>query len=98
MKIKIRYFFEALKFELSKPQWFRNFFITHNSLGLFSINSHINQHTGQPKVAYNTVETAKKCAGKMSEKKGVHFSYYKCLYCGKYHIGRNADNKGENND
>ena len=40
--------------------------------GAFSINSHINQHTGQPKVMYNTVETASKVAKKMGEKNMVN--------------------------
>ena len=76
-----------------RETFFRNFFITRNAWGAFSINSHINQHTGKPKVMYNTVETAKKSAEKMSEKYGKHFSFYKCLFCDGYHIGKNRDNK-----
>lgn len=79
--------------QIHRKVWFRNFFITRNAWGAFSINSHINQHTGKPKQMYNTVETAKKCAEKMGEKRGVHFSYYKCLFCDGYHIGKNRENK-----
>ena len=42
---------------------------------------------------YNTVEGAKKAAESMSKKHGVHFSYYKCLFCDGYHVGKNRDNK-----
>ena len=54
--------------QIKRKVWFRNFFITRNAWGAFSINSHINQHTGKPKVTYNTVETARKSADKMEEK------------------------------
>ena len=42
---------------------------------------------------YHTVETARKSAEKMGEKHNTHFSYYKCLFCDGYHIGKNKDNK-----
>ena len=75
-----------------EEDWFRNFFITRNAWGAFSINSHINQHTGQPKQTYNHLETALKSAEKMGQKHNTHFSAYKCLYCDGYHIGKNRDN------
>lgn len=84
--------------QFSRKVWFRNFFITRNAWGAFSINSHMNQHTGNPKVTYNTVEGAKKAADVMSKKRGVHFSYYKCLFCDGYHIGKNRENKIEGYD
>lgn len=84
-----------IKDQIERKTWFRNFFITGNAWGAFSINSHINQHTGEPKVTYNTKKTALKSAEAMGKKKGVHFSAYKCLFCDGYHIGRNRDNKGE---
>ena len=59
----------------------------------YNINSHINQHTGKPKIMYNTIKSAKKSADAMSKKTGVHFSYYKCLFCDGYHVGKNRDNK-----
>jgi hypothetical protein len=46
-------------------------------------------------ILYNTVETARKSAEKMSEKYNTHFSYYKCLFCDGYHVGKNKDNKTE---
>ena len=31
----------------------------------------------------------------MGKKHNTHFSYYKCLFCDGYHIGKNRDNKTE---
>ena len=47
---------------------------------------------------YPTVESAKRAAEAMSKKRGVHFSFYKCLYCDGYHIGKNRENKIEGYD
>lgn len=91
--MRIRNLYLALKGQLPWKRAFRNFFITRNAWGMFSKNSCINQGTGKPKISYRPVESAKKAAEKMSEKKGVHFSYYKCAYCDGYHIGKNKDNK-----
>ena len=82
-----------LKDQFKRKTWFRNFFIIRNAWGVFSINSHINQHTGQPKITYNTLKTALKSAEVMSKKYNTHFSTYKCLFCDGYHIGKNRDNK-----
>lgn len=79
--------------QFKRKVWFRNFFITRNAWGAFSINSHINQHTGKEKVCYPNVESAKMAADAMSKKREAHFSYYKCLFCDGYHIGKNRDNK-----
>ena len=76
-----------------RKTFFRNFFITRNAWGAFSINSHMNQSNKKLKVKYNTIESAKKSAEIMSKKYKVHFSYYKCLFCDGYHIGKNKDNK-----
>lgn len=92
-KIKWRNFKIWILDQFHRKTFFRNFFITRNAWGAFSINSHINQHTGQPKVMYNTVETARKSAEVMGKKRDKHFSYYKCLFCDGYHIGKNRDNK-----
>ena len=94
-KIKWKNFKIWFSDQVKRKVWFRNFFITRNAWGAFSINSHINQHTGKPKVTYNTVETARKSADKMGQKHNTHFSYYKCLFCDGYHIGKNRDNKTE---
>lgn len=56
-----------LKDQFKRKTWFRNFFITRNAWGAFSINSHINQHTRQPKITYNTLKTALKSAEVMSK-------------------------------
>ncbi len=92
-RIKWRNFKIWIADQFHRKTFFRNFFVTRNAWGAFSINSHVNQHTGQPKVTYNTVETARKCADKMGAKNNTHFSYYKCLFCDGYHIGKNRDNK-----
>ena len=92
-RIKWRNFWIWFKDQMKRKTWFRNFFITGNAWGAFSVNSHINQHTGEPKITYNHLETALKSAEKMGQKNNTHFSAYKCLYCDGYHIGKNRDNK-----
>lgn len=77
----------------NRDRFFYNFFVSRNAWGAFSINSHINQSTGNPKNMLKTKEDALKVAAKMSAKHGVHFSAYKCLFCDGYHIGKNRDNK-----
>ena len=66
--------------------------MTGNVLGLFHKRSHLRDN-GTEKVGYNTKKTATKVAKQMSEKHGTYFSNYRCIYCGKYHIGKNRDNK-----
>lgn len=61
-------------------------------IGLFSKRSHFRSN-GEPKVTYNTKETAIKSAKKMMEKNGTYYSNYKCPWCDGYHIGRNSENK-----
>ena len=92
-RIKWKNFKIWFKDQFSRKRFFYNMFISRNAWGAFSINSHINKHTGQPKVTYNHLETAMKSAEKMSQKHNTHFSVYKCLYCDGYHIGKNRDNK-----
>lgn len=94
-RIKWKNFWIWLKDQLERKTWFKNFFITGNAWGAFSINSHISQRSGNLKVMYNSKESALKAAESMSKKKNneVHFSAYKCLYCDGYHIGKNRDNK-----
>lgn len=92
-RIKFKNFWIWFKDQVKRKSWFKNFFITGNAWGAFSINSHINQHTGKPKVMYNTIKSAQKSADAMSEKTGKHFSLYKCLFCDGYHVGKNRDNK-----
>ena len=92
-RITFKNFWLWFKDQVKRKRFFYNMFISRNAWGAFSINSHINQHTGQPKVTYNTLKTAMKSAEKMSEKHNTHFSVYKCLFCDGYHIGKNRDNK-----
>lgn len=82
-----------LKEQLSRPGWFKNFFITRNAWAAFSINSHIRRSNGEPKMTYSTKKAALKAAEKMGSKHGVHFSVYKCLYCDGWHCGKNRENK-----
>lgn len=99
-KIRWKNFKIWIKDQFKRKAWFRNFFITGNAWGAFSINSHINQHTNQPKIMYSE-EGAKKAAESMGKKvsaregKEIHFSTYKCLFCDGYHIGKNRQNKTE---
>jgi hypothetical protein len=72
---------------------FRNFFITGNAWGLFHINSHRRSDNKKLKVMYNTKESALKSASVLEEKRGMHFSVYKCIFCDGYHLGRNRENK-----
>jgi len=92
-KIKFRNFWIWFKDQVKRKRVIRNFIITRNAWGAFSINSHINQHTNQPKITYSTVKKAQKAAEKMGQKNNIHFSYYKCLFCDGYHIGKNRENK-----
>lgn len=83
----------ALKDQGPFKRAFRNFVITGNARGVFSLNSHIRVDTGKPKVMFNTQVSAAKSANAMAKKHNVHFSYYKCIFCDGYHIGKNRDNK-----
>ena len=94
MKLRLRKnLMPWLRDQLSRPQWFRNFFITRNAWASFSVYSHVRRSTGTAKKTYPTKEAALKVAEKESFKKGVHFSVYKCLYCDGWHCGKNAQNK-----
>jgi len=93
MKIKFKNLILGLKGQLPLKRAFRNFFITGNAWGMFSISSHRRQDTGKDKVMYNTLESAQKAAASLSKKHGKHFSVYKCIYCDGYHLGKNRDNK-----
>ena len=93
MKIQLKNLIPALKSQLPLKRAFRNFFITGNAWGLFSINSHVNQISGKEKVVYGSQESAAKAAASMEKKYGHHYSIYKCAYCDGWHIGKNRDNK-----
>lgn len=97
-KIKFKNFIKYIANQLFRKNVLKNLFITHNWLGGFSIYSHVSQSTGKPKVMYSKA-SAKKAAEKMSKKvserenQNIHFSYYKCIYCDGWHIGKNMQNK-----
>ena len=90
-KIPMKNLIPALKSQLPLKRALRNFFITGNAWGLFSINSHINQTSGKEKVAYGSKDSAMRAAQSMSKKHGVHFLVYKCAYCDGWHIGKNKN-------
>jgi hypothetical protein len=89
--MKIKNIFLGLKDQLPLIRLIKNIFKGH-VFGLFNKRSHF-RDTGNPKVMYNTKETAIKSANAMSKKNGVYFSNYKCIFCDGYHIGKNRDNK-----
>lgn len=91
--IKLRNVWIWLKELHQRGTLFRAFFITRNAFGSFHINSHINQSTSLPKICYNHESSAKKSAEAMTKKKGEYFSYYKCLFCNGYHIGKPMNRK-----
>lgn len=62
--------------QLSRPQWFRNFFITRNAWASFSVYSHVRRATGKEKISFSTKEKVLMNAEYLSNKFGVHFSVY----------------------
>ena len=91
--MKIKNLILSISDQLHREGAFRNIFITHNALGIFSIHSHISSRGNKPKIEYPSKEAAQKSAQAMSQKLGVHFSFYKCAFCDGWHIGKNAQNK-----
>jgi hypothetical protein len=91
--VKLKNLIQALKEQGPFKRAFRNFVITRNAWGMFHKNSHTSVRSGILKVKYNTKESAKKAAESMGKKHNKHFSYYKCVFCDGYHIGKNKDNK-----
>lgn len=89
--MKLRNFWLALKGQLPWSRFFRNFLINGNGWGLFSVNSHINRHTGKPKITYPSLEAARKSADGLSRKYGGRISAYKCMFCDGYHIGHDRN-------
>ena len=72
-----------------KYQGFKEFFVSGNGWGIFSKNSHTNQHTKKDKVCYNTEASALKAVAAMNKKYGGNLVPYKCAFCDGYHIGNN---------
>lgn len=88
--MKFRNLFLALRYQLPIKRLFRNFFITGNAWGMFSINSHVRVDSGFPKIMFTSIESANKAARSMEQKRGGVFSSYKCVFCDGYHIGKNG--------
>jgi len=91
-KIKLKYVIPGLRHQLPLKRLFKNFLLTGNGWGLFSKWAHYNKK-GKDKVGYNSLKTANKSALSMEKKYGNHYSTYLCIRCGKYHLGRNRNNK-----
>lgn len=91
--MKIKNLLLSIIDQVNREGAFRNIFVTHNALGIFSIHSHISSRSNKPKVEYSSKEAAQKSTQAMSQKMGVHFSVYKCAFCDGWHIGKNAQNK-----
>lgn len=89
--MKLKNLYLAIKDQLPLSRLIKNL-KTGSVFGIVYKRSHF-RDTGQPKVMYNTKATAVKSAERMSEKHGVHFSNYKCIYCNGFHIGKNNANK-----
>jgi hypothetical protein len=89
--MKFRNILLALKDQGPFSRFWRNLKKGH-LIGLFSKRSHFRDN-GNPKVCYNTKETATRSAAAMQRKNGTYYSNYKCVYCDGYHIGRNSENK-----
>jgi hypothetical protein len=87
-RIRLRYLIPALRHQLPLKRLFRNYFITGNGWGLFSKYAHYNKK-GNEKVGYNSLATALKSAKVMGDKYDAHFSVYRCVRCGRYHLGKN---------
>jgi len=81
----------GIKDQLPLSRLVRNMKLGH-VYGLFHPRSHMNEN-GVSKVSYNTKKTATKVAAQMSKKHDKHFSNYRCIYCGKFHLGKNRENK-----
>lgn len=89
--MKIRNIILVLKDQMPFTRFLRNLRKGH-LLGIINKRSHFRDN-GQAKVMYNTKQSAQKAANKMSQKIGVHFSNYKCIWCNGYHLGKNRENK-----
>ena len=94
MRITFKNLIKGLVDQGPPTRFIRNLVKGH-LLGWISERSHVT-YGGKPKIKYNTKTTAQNAAAAMSEKTGVHFSNYKCLFCDGYHIGKNSLNKISN--
>jgi hypothetical protein len=89
----IRNIILVIKDQMSLKRFLMNLF-RGNLMGIIHKRSHLT-FDDKPKVAYGSKASAEKAAAKMSLKRGVHFSCYKCLHCNGYHIGKNLQSRKE---
>lgn len=88
-------FLAGLKHQMPLKRLLKNFFITGNAWGMLSKFSHFVRLENtlsftKEKVKYNSPESAKKAIASMLKKyPEKNFSFYRCIYCSGYHIGRN---------
>jgi hypothetical protein len=61
--------------------------IINDSVGRFNDRSHFKSDGVTPKISYNSRAIANKVARRMVNKYKTSFSVYRCLICGRYHIG-----------
>ncbi len=83
---KLHNFYIAIKDQLPYKRLIKNIF-NGNILGWISKYSHY-KRDGTEKISYNSKITALKTAKSMAKKYGHTYSYYKCLYCDGYHVGK----------
>lgn len=94
-EIKLKNLVLGIKDQLPITRLIRNMW-SGNVFGLFFKRSHLN-FDGKQKVAYGSKRSAIKAAQKMTAKKGVYFSNYKCIYCDGYHLGKNRTSVTKSN-
>lgn len=85
--MNLKYLLNGLRDQLPLRRLIKNL-KTGDVFGLFHRRSH-ETAGGNPKVGYNTKKTATRVAKEMGEKYDAHFANYRCIFCGKYHIGKN---------
>lgn len=90
---KLKNLYLVFKDQLPLKRLYVNFFVTKNARGLFHKESHVSSVSGLEKVGYGRRVTAEKAAASMQKKNpDLVYKPYKCLWCDKYHIGRNKVN------
>lgn len=88
MGVKLKYIGCWLKYQLSRPDCFRNLIVNRCAWGAFSIYSHIRRSDGKIKIAYPSKDKAEKAAEDMGKKYKAHFVAYKCLFCEGWHVSK----------
>ena len=89
--MNIIYLWNGIRDQLPFSRLVKNTFKGH-ILGLFHKRSHYRK-SGNEKVGYNTKKSAMNTKEIMDKRYNTHHSIYRCIYCGKYHLGKNRGNK-----